>query len=607
MMPAKNLVRMVVANTLRSPRHFILSAFGIVIGIGAFVLFLALTQRAGDVLERVFPLDEVQVVAPTVSMLGKDTSKRLDKSIVDKILARPEVATAVPRMNIGFPAAGRGSFEGKDFKLELGGFADGVDPSFVQDDDRVRDLFRDWDAVKDDPNRIACVPPPPDPHDDVLESPRSPGKRARKQVGWGEELPPEPEKTKLPSGTPPPIPADYKMPPPGQPASPWPYEPPAPPPPPAPSPDAAGAGSGSGSAASDPNVGAGQGAGALSAPAPAPGLGSGSAAGSGSATVITQTPPPAPKRPYFNPCPNPERYYCDDVERMCKHRVPIVLSSTVVEFYNTRFAKAHQMPVADENLVNFLIQSRGLSAMRFSIGLNNTVIAGSGNVSDKPPRRIEAVIVGVSKRAMQLGVTAPIQYIERWNREFMGEQVATAFSSIIVRLKDRNLLAPFSQWLKDAEDLRLEDSLGEQFATVIFVIRLLFLIISIAILVVAVINIGHNFFVQVSERRREIGIMRAVGATQTDVLLIVLGEAAMVGIVGGFIGVGLAVGIGSAWNAFAASEIPKFPFKPTSWFDFKLWIWGSALAFSTLFCILGGYLPARRAAKMEPAQALAQN
>ncbi len=569
MMPVGSLGRMVMSNTLRSPRHFILSAFGIVIGIGAFVLFLALTQRAGDTLEKVFPVDEVQVVAPTVSMLGKDQSKRLDKGTVDRILARPEVASAVPRMNIGFPAALRGSFEGKEFKLELGGFADGVESSFVQDDERIRDLFRDWDGIKDDPNRIACVPPPPDPDDDVAASPGMPGK-ARKKTGWGEDAPPEPVAKHAPS-TPPPIPADYVMPPPGQPASPY---PPEPPPPPAPAPDAgSAAGSASGSAA-------------------------------GSAVVISQTPPPRKK--YLNPCPNPDRYYCDDVEKMCKHRIPAVLSSTVVELYNTRFAKSHDMPIADQNLVNFLIQSRGLSAMRFSLGLNNTVIGGGGGVSQKRARRVEAVIVGVSNRALRLGVTIPIQYMEKWNREFMGEEVATAFSSIIVRLKDRNKLAPFSQWLKDVEDLRLEDSLGEQFATVIFVIRLLFLIISVAILVVAVINIGHNFFIQVSERRREIGIMRAVGATETDVQLIVLGEAAVIGIVGGLIGIGLAFAIGSTWNWYAAANIPRFPFKPTSWFDFKLWIWGSALGFSTLFCILGGYLPARRAAKMQPAQALAQ-
>ena len=60
-------------------------------------------------------------------------------------------------------------------------------------------------------------------------------------------------------------------------------------------------------------------------------------------------------------------------------------------------------------------------------------------------------------------------------------------------------------------------------------------------------------------------------------------------------------------DAYAAANIPRFPFKPTSWFEFDTWIWASALGFSTLFCVLGGYLPARRASLMEPAQALTQN
>lgn len=539
MMPPGNLVRMVIANTLRSPRHFILSAFGIVIGIGAFVLFLALTQRAGNVLEKVFPLDEVQVVAPRVSLLGKDTSKRLDESTVKTILSRPEVESAVPRMNLSFPAAGRGDFEGSDLKFEVGGFADGVDASFVKDDDRIREQFKDWDAIPNDPHRIACVPPPPDPEDSVRQAPGKPPKPTPPSTssGWGDPAP---------------------------------------------------AGSGSASSGSAGSGSAGS---------------SGSAAVGGAPVAATGT----GTEPYYNPCPDPDVYYCDDTERVCKHRVPVVLSSTVVELYNNQFAKSHGMPMADQNLVNFLIQSRGLSAMRFSIGLGNTTIAGTSTMTKKRPRRVEAVVVGVSSRAMQVGVTMPIQYITRWNQEYMGQDAATAYSSIIVRLRDRNKLAPFSSWLVDEQGLRLEDSLGERFATVIFVIRLLFLIISVAILVIAVINIGHNFFIQVSERKREIGIMRAVGATETDVQLIVLGEAAVIGIVGGLLGIGLALGIATAWNAYAAANIPRFPFKPDSWFEFKTWIWGSALGFSTLFCILGGYLPGRRAAKMEPAQALAQN
>ncbi len=605
-MPAGKIARMVVANTLRSPRHFILSAFGIVIGIGAFVLFLALTQRVGSVVEKVFPLDEVQVVAPTVALGTLDATKRIDQSTVDRIKLRHEVAGAIPRMNMAFPGAGHGKFEGKTFGLELGGFVDGVDASFVQDDARIQDLFRDWDALKDDPNRIACVPPPPDPDEPVLQSPPAPKGTKKKGSGakWDQMGSAAPATATETPGKPPAIPPEYEMPPPGQPAMPKAWRehmrrqeelqqqsPPAVP---------AATGAVPATSAAPPSLATG-GSAAPATGSAAPPAGP-TTPGTGTATVVSQTLPP-----YENPCPNPDRYYCDDTERICKHRVPVALSATVVELYNTRFAKANGMPAANKDLVNFLIQSRGLSAMRFSIGLNNTVLAGGGTVSKKQPRRVEAVIVGVSTRALQLGVTVPIQYIERWNREYLGDDAATRFSSIIVKLRDRDQIAPFSQWLKDAEDLRIEESLGERFATVIFVIRILFLIISVAILVVAVINIGHNFFVQVSERRREIGIMRAVGATELDVLLIVLGEAAMVGIVGGVLGVGLAVGLGSAWDAIAVKVIPNFPFRPDSWFAFKPWIWGSALGFSTLFCILGGYLPARRAAKMQPAQALAQN
>ncbi|HWU88554.1 MAG TPA: ABC transporter permease [Kofleriaceae bacterium] len=568
MMPAKNLVRMVVSNTTRSPRHFILSAFGIVIGIGAFVLFLALTQRAGSVLEKVFPLEEVQVVAPRVSLLGKDASKRLDDTTVQTILSRPEVKNAIPRLNLAFPAAGRGDFEGTDLKFEVGGFADGVDPSFVQDDERIRKYFKDWDAEPNDKNRVACVPPPKDPREDVIQAPGvrpAEDKTKKKSTGWGDS-----------EGS-----------------------------------DAAGSDAvGSDAAGSDATGSAT--AGSAAAGSAAAGSAAAGSAAAGSAAAGSAAPPiwrarKKPQSEYYNPCPEPDRYYCDDTERVCKHRVPVVLSATVVELYNNQFAKSHGMPMADKNLVNLLIQQRGLSAMRFSIGLGHTTIAGTSSVTSQKPRRVEAVVVGVSSRAMPVGVTMPIQYLRRWNQEYMGPDAATSYSSIIVTLKDRNQLAPFSQWLIDEQDLRLEDSLGERFATVIFVIRLLFLIISVAILVIAVINIGHNFFIQVSERRREIGIMRAVGATELDVQLIVLGEAAVIGIVGGLLGIGLALGIGTAWNAYAASNIPRFPFKPASWFEFKTWIWASALGFSTLFCILGGYLPARRAAKMEPAQALAQN
>jgi ABC-type antimicrobial peptide transport system permease subunit len=491
---------MVVANTLRSRRHFVLSAFGIVIGIATFVVFLASTEQVGAVLEKIFPVEQVQVVAPRASLLGKDISKKLDDAIVEKIRSRPEVDRAdptsvVPRMALAFPAFGRGDFEGNDLKFEVGGFADGINPDFVTDDDRIKELFKDWDGVKDDPKRIACEPPPRDPAEEVIQSP--PARNKHK----------------------PPIPGQY-----------------------------------------------------------------------------------------YNPCQQPERYYCDEADRSCHHRVPIVMSPTMIELYNGQFAKSHGLPIADVDFVKFVTQRGGLGAMRFSIGLGLTTIAGTNaNIAQRKVRRVEGVLVGISSKAMPIGMTMPIGYIQRWNREFLGEEAATSYSSIIVRLKDRNKIAVFSQWLQDELDLRLEDSLGEKFATALFVIRLVLVLISLVIITISSINIAHNFFMQVTERRRELGLLRAIGATQTDVLMVVLGEAALIGLIGGLLGVVLGVAVASGVDWGSAHYLPRFPYKPTSWFHFKWWIVLGGLTCSTGFSVLGGYLPARRASTMEPAQALTQN
>ncbi|HSD87380.1 MAG TPA: ABC transporter permease [Kofleriaceae bacterium] len=608
---------MVAANTLRSPRHFVLSAFGIVIGIATFVVFLASTEQVAGVLEKIFPLEQVQVVAPRASILGKDISKKLDDSIVQTILKRPDVSAAVPRMSLVFPAFGRGSFEGNDLKFEVGGFSDGVDPSYVQDDERIKELFKDWMSDEKDPHRIACIPPPPDPDEEVIQSPRAPPKARQTRVpgvpvidtpepqkqpsGWDGSLDVSPSptssvqarqtstQTRTPGGS-------IQL---GSAASP---AAPAAPPAPAATGSAAGsaAGVGAGSAAAIPIPTAAQLDGAP------PGIGApGTSSGTGAPNDPVQV--TGKKGEYLNPCPEPDRYYCDDDTRRCEHRIPIVMSPTMIELYNGQFAKSHGLPIADTDFVKFITQRGGLGAMRFSIGLGQTTIAGSNTAIKHRPRRVEGVLVGISSRAMPIGMTMPIQYIQRWNREFMGEEAATTYSSIIVTLKNRNDIAPFGQWLQDKLDLRLEDSLGEKFATALFVIRFALIGISLVIIGISAINIAHNFFMQVTERRRELGLLRAIGATQHDVRMVVLGEAFLIGLIGGLMGILLGMLMAKGVDYASAHYVPRFPYKPATWFNFRWWIWTGGLVCAAGFAVLGGYLPARRASTMEPAQALTQN
>jgi ABC-type antimicrobial peptide transport system permease subunit len=215
-------------------------------------------------------------------------------------------------------------------------------------------------------------------------------------------------------------------------------------------------------------------------------------------------------------------------------------------------------------------------------------------------------LLGLSDKAIPLGITIPIGYVKRWNREFLGEEAAESYTSIVVKVKDKDDVGRLVAWVQQELKLQITDNEGEKFALIIGIVTAFFVLISFSIVVISAINIAHTLFVQVSERRRELGLLRAIGATRLDVQGMILGEAALIGVVGGAIGVGLAFAGGALVDWAAGRYLPDFAFKPDSFFAFDWWIWGGGLAFAVVFCILGGALPAARAAGLPPARALAE-
>jgi len=119
-------------------------------------------------------------------------------------------------------------------------------------------------------------------------------------------------------------------------------------------------------------------------------------------------------------------------------------------------------------------------------------------------------------------------------------------------------------------------------------------------LVVGGIGIMNTMYTAVLERTREIGIMKAIGAKNSDITLIFLFESGLLGLLGGIIGVTLGFGIGKATEYFAAlslgTDLLQASFPPQL-------ILG-ALAFSFLVGSLSGLLPALQAAKLKPTEAL---
>lgn len=63
----------------------------------------------------------------------------------------------------------------------------------------------------------------------------------------------------------------------------------------------------------------------------------------------------------------------------------------LLELYNAGFAKAHKLPIIDVDLAKFIVERGGLSRMRFTIGLGDTIVAGSNaGIARSKRRRVEA-------------------------------------------------------------------------------------------------------------------------------------------------------------------------------------------------------------------------
>jgi len=119
-------------------------------------------------------------------------------------------------------------------------------------------------------------------------------------------------------------------------------------------------------------------------------------------------------------------------------------------------------------------------------------------------------------------------------------------------------------------------------------------IVSIS-LIVGGIGIMNIMLVSVTERTREIGICKAIGAKRHHILLQFLIEAIVLSLLGGIIGIVLGYGLGM----LAAASMPGFP--PA---NVPLWAVGIAFGFSAFVGILFGIIPAAKAANLDPIDAL---
>lgn len=180
-----------------------------------------------------------------------------------------------------------------------------------------------------------------------------------------------------------------------------------------------------------------------------------------------------------------------------------------------------------------------------------------------------------------------------------------SYSTISVRVKNPKQVEAVEQAIKKLgfntfSILDATRSLRQFFA----VLDLFLGIFGSLALAVASIGIVNTLVMAILERRREIGIMKAIGASDGDVRKLFFAEAGAMGLLGGFVGVALGWAIGHVINLGTNIYLKRQALPPENFWAVPCWLVAAAIVFAFVVSLVSGLYPAARAARLDPVQAL---
>ena len=198
----------------------------------------------------------------------------------------------------------------------------------------------------------------------------------------------------------------------------------------------------------------------------------------------------------------------------------------------------------------------------------------------------------------------PLAEVRRLNIALDSPGAGDRYHSAVIEVRSKEV-AP--RIIDEIAGLGLDilDRGARRAALAVAVIMVVLALVGGVLIAVAAAHIMHVFYLVVMVRRREIGLLRAVGARRGDIRALIVAEAAVVGATAGLFGLIAALAAGRAADAFAAGRVPDFPFKPDSFFAFSPWLLAAVLALAVVACVVGALPPAFRAASGDPSEALA--
>jgi putative ABC transport system permease protein len=264
-----------------------------------------------------------------------------------------------------------------------------------------------------------------------------------------------------------------------------------------------------------------------------------------------------------------------------------IVSSTldiesVARTFIRTFTPPSSLPVKEEavrlKVVGVRERTAGFGGARFRAGVTT------------PP--------GVAEDMPRLGLSDVRQLLDRPGG-------AEGNESFYVRTRDVEDVTPVREAVEEMGFgvLAIVDQLDEIKQSFLIMDALLGAVGTIA-LFVAALGIINTMVTSILERTREIGVMKAIGGSETDIRWIFFSEAATIGFLGGAFGLALGWAVTRVANAVANHYLRPQGVPEVELFYMPVWLVLGAMAFSVGVSLLAGLYPASRAARVDPVQAL---
>ncbi|HZX10685.1 MAG TPA: FtsX-like permease family protein [Acidobacteriota bacterium] len=229
-----------------------------------------------------------------------------------------------------------------------------------------------------------------------------------------------------------------------------------------------------------------------------------------------------------------------------------------------------------------------------------TIVGISGNIGfeDPSPLRSQVFIpFGVSQKMDKISVTSLWDLFRRAK--------SSGYSMVNVRLSSPKFIPSVKEKIQQMgyQIFAFSDQFEEIQTGFLFMDMFLFAVGMIAI-VVASLGITNTMIMSIMERYKEIGIMKAVGASNKDIKKVFFFETSVIGFLGGIFGLLLGWFVSGLINRVVNYFLSKQNIPYIHYFDFPWWLCAGAVIFAIMISLGSGVYPAMRAAKVDPAVAL---